>query len=545
PVVVRLEPVEELLRRAVEIKLPQAILAGTPTWGLTDTGAPAFWSTYGRQGQGIIVANIDTGVQYDHPALVNSFRCQGSVLPTAACWKDVTPTAATTPYDDQGHGTHTMGTMVGSNNPALTNNVGMAPGAKWIACKAFVGTSASNQDLLECAQWLLAPGGSAANRPHIINNSWGGDPSSYDEWFLPSVQAWRAAGIFPVFSAGNDGVADTCKEIGSPANYPEAFTVAAHDSNGWIAYFSSQGPSGTSLKPNLSAPGVNIYSSVPGNAYGYLSGTSMSAPHASGAAALLWSCNPALIGQIDQTFTLLENSAGAAPAGNCSAPASGGGNYTYGYGYLNAFQAGQGVCIGWYQTFLPLISNNYNYVPPDPTQNGGFESGHVAWVEDSTNNFDLIMNASGSLPVPPHNGSWAVWLGGYLEEVSSISQSVTIPAGRSILHYWFYSESVDSCNFDFFKIFVGGTLRFSETLCVSNETNAWVHRTVDLSAYAGTTQAILFRAETDSINNSNVFLDDISFETSTALSSSAVNGSSDPLPVGGSASERLKTRKQD
>jgi len=155
------------------------------------------------------------------------------------------------------------------------------------------------------------------------------------------------------------------------------------------------------------------------------------------------------------------------------------------------------------------------------------------------------MDAAAGLPVIPHTGFWAVWLGGYYGETSSISQSVTIPAGRSILHYWYYSESVDSCNFDFFKIFVGGTLRFSETLCVSNETNAWVHRTLDLSAYAGTTQALMFRAETDSANNSNVFLDDVSFETSTALASNAVNGSSDPLPVGGAASERLKTRKQD
>lgn len=550
PVVVRLEPVEEVLRRAVEIKLPQAILAGTPTWGLTDAGATKFQAIDQKDGQGIIVANIDSGVQYDHPALANSFRCQGGAIPAAACWKDATTTAiSTAPYDDNGHGTHTMGTMVGTNVNYLstTYTIGMAPAADWIACKAFIAAgTAADADIIECAQWLLAPGGSVANRPHIINNSWGGEPGPYNSWFLPSVQAWQAAGIFSVFSAGNDGTVSTCSEISSPADYPEAFTVAAHNSSGLIADFSSKGPRGASIKPNISAPGVGVISAINGGGSASWQGTSMAAPHVSGAAALLLSCNPALVGQVDQTFQLLQNSAGIPPAGSCGAPASGGGNYTYGYGYLNVFQAGVATCGDWPKTYLPLITNNYSYnVSPDPVQNGGFESGDVAWVEYSTNNFDLIMNTSESLPVSPHNGFWAVWLGGYYGETSSITQNITIPVGRSILHHWFYSESSDSCNYDFFRIFVGSILRFTETLCSSTATYAWVHRTVDLSAYAGTTQAIMFLAETNSLSNSNVFLDDISFETSTALSGSAVNGSSNPLPVDGSAAERLKTRTQD
>ncbi len=549
PVVVRLEPVEELLRRAVEIKLPQAILAGTPTWGLTDTKAPDFWSAFGSQGQGIIVANIDSGVQYDHPALVAAYRCAGGAIPDTACWKDATTTAiSTAPYDDNGHGTHTMGTMVGTNVNyySTTYTIGMAPAADWIACKAFTaaGTGA-DPDIIECAQWLLAPGGSAANRPHIINNSWGGEPGSYNNWFLTSVQAWQAAGIFSVFSAGNDGVAYTCSAIGSPADYPEAFTVAAHNSSGLIADFSSKGPSGTSIKPNISAPGVDIISAFKGGGSYSWEGTSMAAPHVSGAVALLWSCSPGLVGQIDQTFQLLQNSAGIPPAGSCGAPASGNGNYTYGYGYLNVLQAGVGICIDWHKTYLPLIMKDNGSVPPNPVQNGGFESGHVAWAESSLHPVELIMDAAAGLSVTPHNGSWAVWLGGVDDEVASITQSVTIPVGRSILHYWFASGSEDSCNFDFFKIFVEGTVRSSETICYSNATNAWVHRVLDLSAYAGTTQTIMFMASTNGSLNSNVFLDDISFETSTALSGSAVNGSSVPLPVDGSASARLKTSKQD
>lgn len=553
PVVVRLEPVEEVLRRAVEIKLPQAVLAGTPTWGLTDTGATKFQAIDQKDGQGIIVANIDSGVQYNHPALAGAYRCAGGNPADPKCWLNLVPSDTCpvgTPCDDNGHGTHTMGTMVGTN--LLYNSapytIGMAPAANWIACKAFdLNGNAYNTDIIACAQWLLAPGGSAANRPHIINNSWGGDTTASDSWFRSYVQAWRAAGMFPVFSAGNKG--SGCTTLGSPADYPEGFAVAAHDQYGAIAYFSSRGPITFGempyTKPNLSAPGVNVVSAYKDSASKSLPGTSMAAPHVSGAVALLWSCNPGLVGQIDQTFQLLQNSAGTPPAGSCGAPASGGGNYTYGYGYLNVFQAGVGTCVDWPKIYLPLISNNNNYVPPDPVQNGGFESGDVAWNEVYTGNVGLILNTSFGLPIPPHGGSWLTWLGGVYDEVSSISQSVTIPVGRSVLHYWFASGSTDTCGYDYFKIFVGSTAVFTETLCVSNETNAWVHRTVDLSAYAGTTQAIMFRAETNSANNSNVFLDDISFETSTALSGSAVNGSSNPLPVDGSAAERLKTRKQD
>ena len=363
PVVVQLEPVEELLRRAVDISMPQAVLAGNPTWGLVDTGAPDFWSTYGRQGQGIIVANIDSGVQYDHPALAAAYRCAGGNPVDSNCWLNVAPSANCpigVPCDDNGHGTHTMGTMVGSNNPSLPYNVGMAPGARWIACRAFRGKEDADETVLNaCADWILAPGGNPANRPHIVNNSWSG--LGGDTWYQSKVNAWRASGIFPIFSAGNGGTPTSCSTLGSPGDYPEVFSVAAHDINREIANFSSQGPSlaGNVLivKPNLSAPGVNIYSSVPGNTYSDLySGTSMAAPHASGAVALLWSCNPGLIGQIDQTFELLQTSAGIPPAGSCGGPASGEGNYTYGYGYLNVLQAGQGVCIDWFETYLPLIS---------------------------------------------------------------------------------------------------------------------------------------------------------------------------------------------
>ena len=329
---------------------PQATLA----WGIADTGADDFWSTFGFKGEGIIVANIDTGVQWNHPALVNQFKCPGDPG-NAACWKD--PTNVCTggsPCDKNGHGTHTMGTMVADDDPGLPYIAGMAPGARWIACKGCQTQAYPNScpeyALNACADWILQPGGSTSNRPHVVNNSWGGP--GCDTWYLARVNAWRAAGIFPAFSAGNGS---GCSTLSSPGNYQESFASAAHSVSRSIADFSSRGPNTGSgcdphtpyTKPNLSAPGVSIVSTYPTNGWASYNGTSMASPHSAGAVALLWSCQPTLVGQIDQTFQLLQNSADAPPAGNCGAPLDTQGNYTYGYGYLNVLAAGQATCPGY------------------------------------------------------------------------------------------------------------------------------------------------------------------------------------------------------
>lgn len=362
PVIVQLEPaVPRFLQSIGPVRPGAALQAETQSivdWGITDTGAPTFWSAYGRQGQGIIVANIDSGVQYDHPALVNSYRCKNGNLVDLKCWYDPTGDPQQSgPHDDQGHGTHTMGTMVGSNDPALTYTVGMAPGAQWIACRAFIGNTQEDANVFyNCADWILAPGGNASNRPNIVNNSWGG--SSGNSWFRSKVQAWAASGIFTVFSAGNNS---NCGTISTPGDYPESFTAASHASNGIIATDSSKGPLnyyydlGFYLKPNISAPGVNIISSIPGSNYAVGSGTSMAAPHVSGAVALLWSCNPNLIGNISLTASLLENSARDKLDNSCGVSPYGDGNYIYGHGLLDVYAAGAGICLDWKQTYLPII----------------------------------------------------------------------------------------------------------------------------------------------------------------------------------------------
>ena len=313
----------------------------TIAWGILDIKADQFWTTFGVQGDGIKVADIGTGVQWDHPALDQAYACLGDP-DNPACWED--PLAACPgdlPCDLLGGSTALMGVMVGDDDPTLTYIVGMAPNATWIACNACdSGGSCPDFAVYACADWVLAPGGSPANAPDIVNFSIilgpGGDTSG-----LAMILAWRAAGIFPAISTGN---MFGCSTLYSPGDYQESFGSAAHFSDRLVAAYSSRGPSffghDPYTKPNISAPGVGICSSIPTNSWNCShSGTGMAAPHSAGAVALLWSCNPHLVGNIDMTFQALQNSADAPPAGDCGAPPDGEGNYAYGYGYLNVLAA--------------------------------------------------------------------------------------------------------------------------------------------------------------------------------------------------------------
>ncbi len=360
------------LPEPVQVDAPPVVPEATTDWGLTDTKATSVWAL-GYQGAGIKVANIDTGVQYNHPALDQAYACAGNPG-SSACWYDPTGTYPSAPGDNNGHGTHTMGTMVGDDDSSLAYIVGMAPDATWIACKGCSSSSCSDSHLTACANWILQPGGNTANRPHIVNNSWGGGGG--DTWYLSYVNAWRAAGIFPAFSAGNSG--SSCNTLGSPGDYQESFASAAHSSSRTIASFSSRGPSAFGhdpyTKPNISAPGVSICSSVPTNSWSCsYSGTSMASPHAAGAVALIWQACPSYKGNIDATFQLLQNNADAPPAGNCSAPPDGQGNYTYGYGYLNVLAAVNACAGGPPPTPTPTPT-------PTPPPSGG-----VLWLSLSAN----------------------------------------------------------------------------------------------------------------------------------------------------------------
>ena len=314
-------------------------------WNISNTNADDFWTAFEIFGENILVANIDTGVRYTHEALATRYACFDQPSHTN-CWLNPDDVNSITPVDANGHGTHTMGTMVGLS-PNGFYQIGMAPNAQWIACQGCDGTGCDAADLAACADWILAPGEDPDNRPQVVNNSWGSTVDG-DTWFVPKVEAWRAAGIFPAFSAGNHG--PLCGTMGDPGSYQQSFASAAHDINENEYSIGSRGPSAFGhdpyTKPNTSAPGVNITSSYfrADNDYYAMSGTSMASPHTAGAVALLWSCNPALVGQIDLTFRILQDSAREPRLSTCGAPPDQEGNYSFGYGYLDVMNAGILAC---------------------------------------------------------------------------------------------------------------------------------------------------------------------------------------------------------
>jgi hypothetical protein len=351
----------------------------TVEWNIQKVNAPLIWAA-GITGQGAVIAGQDTGYKWDHPALINQYRgWDGASADHNYNWHDAihppTPGAPTNnpcgydslvPCDDNSHGTHTMGTMVGDDGAG--NQIGMAPGARWIGCRNMdqnVGTPAT---YIECFQWFVAPTDLEGNNPRpdlapdVINNSWACPPSEGCNWasLQPAIEAVRAAGILVVASAGNSG--SSCSTVNNPpAIYQAAFSVGATNDLDLIANFSSRGPvtidGSYRLKPDVSAPGVSVRSST---LYGYAasSGTSMAAPHVSGLAALLISAEPSLHGQVDQLETIIEQTAlpriGDKTCGDI--PPTQIPNNTYGYGRIDAWAAYQTLQPEpFYRLYLPVI----------------------------------------------------------------------------------------------------------------------------------------------------------------------------------------------
>ncbi|MGE6631303.1 S8 family serine peptidase [Bacillus sp. NPDC077027] len=288
------------IHRPIDMKLSskqkKVNAKGGVEWNISQIHAPEAWAL-GYDGTGTVVASIDTGVEWDHPALKEKYRGYDQSKPNEPDhefnWYDATG-GSQTPYDDLEHGTHVTGTMVGSE-PNGDHQIGVAPGAKWIAVKAFSNDGGTEADLLDAGEWILAPKDAAGNphpeqAPDVVNNSWGGG-RGIDNWYKDVMNAWRAADIFPEFSAGNVDLFNPGGEgsIANPANYQEAFATGATDNSNKLGSFSLQGPSPYGgIKPDLAAPGVNIRSSVPGKGYeGGWNGTSMAGPHVSAVAALL------------------------------------------------------------------------------------------------------------------------------------------------------------------------------------------------------------------------------------------------------------------
>ena len=326
----------------------------TIEWNVARVNAPQVWAL-GFRGQGMVIANSDTGVQWDHIALKSHYRgWNGTTVNHSYNWHDATSAHSPIPVDPQFHGTFTMSEMVGDDGKG--NQVGVAPGAKWIACRNMdrhgVGSPAQ---YTECFDFLIAPYpfghpelANPAMAPDVINNSWDCPLSEGCNFTtLQTVEsAVTAAGIFQSMAAGNYGPG--CSTVRTtPAIYSSGVGVGATDSYNSIARFSSRGPvtvdSSNRLKPQLVAPGYNIRAAIPyKNEYqGYWQGTSMASPHVAAGVALLWQARPSFIGQIASTTTQLTKT--ALPLTSTQSCGSFHGssipNAVFGYGLLDILKA--------------------------------------------------------------------------------------------------------------------------------------------------------------------------------------------------------------
>ena len=330
-------------------------------WGVQNVNAPQVWDR-GAFGQGMVVADADTGLQWDHPALKARYRGWNGVSANHNYnWHDAVHDGtgnpcgvdSVAPCDDNGHGTHTAGTTVGDDG--MGNRIGVAPGARLISCHNMDRGAGTPARYTECFQFFIAPTDLAGKnpnpdlRPHVINNSWG---CPAGEGCAPTtlqliVENTQAAGIFVEASAGNSG--STCASVSDgPALFAASFSTGAHDSANKLAGFSSRGPvtadGSLRSKPELTAPGVKVRSSVRGGLYAELSGTSMAGPHVVGVVALLWSARPELVRDIAATKALLKASArpdvvlrGVETCGGL--PSDFVPNNTFGYGRVDALRA--------------------------------------------------------------------------------------------------------------------------------------------------------------------------------------------------------------
>jgi subtilisin family serine protease len=407
-------------------------------WNVSQVGAPELWAL-GITGEGIVIGGSDTGYLWTHTALKGKYRgWNGSSADHNYNWHDaihsgggVCGADSSEPCDDYGHGTHTMGIAVGDDGG--TNQIGVAPGAKWIGCRNMDQGTGSPATYLECFEFFLAPypvGGTPAQgdpskAPDLTTNSWScpvteGCSSLTLE---TAVNNMKAAGIMTVVSAGNTG--PSCGSMTTPpAIYGSAYTVGSTNSNYTLSSFSSRGPAGTTslVKPDIVAPGTSVRSASADGSYTYMSGTSMAAPLVAGGVALIWSAAPALKNNQDATVALLSASAQRLPSINdgCGGDYVNGPNNSWGYGLLDLHTAYDSATFDISVSLQGTGTGSVHSTTPDINCNSGTCSQSYTY---------------GTLvALTPTNGAHSLF-GGWSGDCSgsSVPCSVTMDAERTVL----------------------------------------------------------------------------------------------------------------
>lgn len=312
--------------------------------GVKAIGADEVWDM-GYRGEGVVVGIVDTGANHRHPALKYNYR--GRDDDHDYDWFDAAG-ASQEPTDDDSHGTHVTGTAVGE---AGARQIGVAPGAEWIACRNIQRRSGDDQYSLDCVEWMLEPyrldGSDPRSElaPDVVNASWGSRPGkdcAGSRALQSMIVSLRAAGILFVAAAGNSG--SKCETVCAPGAYPEVFSVANYDvrrrsifdssSRGPVKFYPFDNPVEI-VKPDIAAPGTNVNSSIPPSRYDKKSGTSMASPHVTGAVALVLSARPDLRGHPEIVQQMLEGTASEMRPDRCGPAGEDEFNNSAGHGIMD------------------------------------------------------------------------------------------------------------------------------------------------------------------------------------------------------------------
>lgn len=430
------------------------------------------------------------------------------------------------------HGTHVAGTIGAATN----NNVGVA-GVNWQAkllpVRVLGKCGGYTSDIVDGMRWaagLAVPGVPAnANPAKVLNLSLGG-PGACSSTEQNAINNIVGIGATVVIAAGNS---NTGAAGFSPANCNQVITVAATNRVGSRSYYSNydhtievSAPGGethiNSANGVLSTLDTGTTTPANSNSYAYYQGTSMAAPHVAGLASLIVGMRPHY--NTWQVLNLLQDTARPFPSGSSCNTSN------CGAGIVDAYQALteiDSVEYGPHKAYLPVIVKGNTTTPPPATSfvNPGFESGPAGWTQYSSGGWDIIINSGFPKGLTPHGGSWAGWLGGDYYDTSYVVQTVTVPVSATYLSYWHWIASLDSCGSDKATVAVGATAVHQYDLCQATNTYGWVRKTVNLFPYAGQTVQIAVGVTTNGSLNSNLFIDDFSFQ--------ATASSAELLPANG------------